>query len=147
MSHFAGTSHSYQAVSVDATCGKNAFTENRCTTCGAAEADSRVEVADTALDHHFIRFDETYYTKNDNGNWNTGFCYICTECLYAVVEPTEPDPNQDYESYGTTYEEQLAIYEEEKAIYDAAVASAGHSYVPTDAGTLLEALLYRTCMG
>ena len=133
MSHLAGSSHSYTEVSVDASCGHNAYTENRCSNCGAIEADTRVEEADTAHEHHFLRFDETYYTKDDNENWNTGFCYVCTECLYAVEEPTEPDPDQDYESAGTTYEEQLAIYEEEKAIYDAAAASAGHDYVAVDA--------------
>ena len=133
MSHFGGTDHSYEEVAVDAACGKNAYTENRCTTCGASEPETRVEVADTAHAHHYVRFEETYYTKADNGNWNSGFCYVCTECLFAISEPTEPDPNEDYESYGTTYEEQLAIYEEEKAIYDDAVATAGHSYVPTDA--------------
>ena len=84
-------------------------------------------------DHHYIRFEETYYTKDDNGDWNTGFCYICTECYNAVSEPTEPDPDADYSNSGTTYEEQLAIYEEEKAIYDAAVAASGHTYAPTDA--------------
>ena len=133
MNHFGGTSHNYEEVSVDATCGVNAYTENRCTTCGASEAGTRVEVADTAHAHHYIRFDETYYTKDDNGRWNTGFCYVCTECLFAIEEPTEPDPNQDYGSYGTSYEEQMEIYEKEKAIYDDAVATAGHSYVPTDA--------------
>ena len=84
-------------------------------------------------EHHYIRFEETYYTKDDNDNWNTGFCYICTDCFHAVSEPTEPDPNADYSNSGTTYEEQLEIYEEEKAVYDAAVAAAGHTYAPTDA--------------
>ena len=133
MKHLDGTSHTYEEVSVNATCGRNAYTENRCTTCGASEDGTRVEIADTAHEHHYIRFEETYYTKASNGNWNTGFCYICTECLFAVEEPTEPDPNQDYGSYGTSYEEQMEIYEKEKAIYDEAVASAGHTYVPTDA--------------
>ena len=125
-------SHSYETVTVEATCGQNAYTEDRCTTCGAIKADSRVEVEGTALDHHFIRFDETYYTKS-NKKWNTGFCYVCTECYYAIEEPTEPDKNESYEDYGTSYEEQMEIYEQEKAEYDAAVASAGHTYAPTDA--------------
>ena len=133
MSHLTGSSHNYESVSVEASCRHNAYTENRCSTCGAIEADSRVEEADTAHEHHFLRFEETYYTKNDNGNWNSGFCYVCTECLFAIEEPTEPDPDEDYESYGTTYEEQMAIYEEEKAIYDYAVETAGHDYVAVDA--------------
>ena len=84
-------------------------------------------------EHHYIRFEETYYTKDDNGNWNTGICYICTECYDAVNEPTEPNPDANYQYSDTTYEEQLAIYEEEKAAFDAIAASAGHTYVPTDA--------------
>ena len=133
MSHFAGSSHSYANVSVDATCGHNAFTEQRCSTCGAIKSNSRSEVRNSAHDHHYIRFDETYYTKDNSKNWNTGFCYICTECLFAIEEPSEPDRNADYESSGTTYEEQLAIYKEEKAIYDAAAKSAGHVISITDA--------------
>ena len=133
MSHFAGTSHSYAQVSVEATCCHNAFTEQRCTTCGAIKSNSRSEVRNSAHDHHYIRFDETYYTKDNSKNWNTGFCYICTECLFAIEEPSEPDPNADYESSGTTYEEQLAIYKEEKAIYDAAAKSAGHVISIADA--------------
>ena len=84
-------------------------------------------------DHHYIRFEETYYTKDDNGNWNTGYCYICPECYHAVTEPVEPDPEANYQYSDTTYEEQLAIYQEEKAAFDAIAASAGHTYVPTDA--------------
>ncbi|MBQ7345380.1 MAG: fibronectin type III domain-containing protein [Oscillospiraceae bacterium] len=133
MAHLAGAEHTYEAVTVDATCDRDGYTENICTTCGAAEDGSRVVAEGTACDHHFILFTEQFYTKDDAGRWNTGECYICTVCLDSVTEPIKPSEDADYSMTDTTYEEQLAIYEEEKAIYDAAAASAGHHYVPTDA--------------
>ena len=74
LDHLEGTEHTYETVTVAPHCDRDGFTEDRCTTCGASEAGTRVEVADTAHEHHFLRFEETYYTKNDNGNWNSGFC-------------------------------------------------------------------------
>lgn len=134
MSHFGGTSHSYASVSVDAFCGENAYTEDRCTTCGAIEAGSRVVTEESALNHHYILFSEEYYTKNeDNGGKNIGETYVCINCGFHIDEPTEPDPDADYSMAGTTYEEQLAIYEAELAIYNDAKANAGHTYEPTDA--------------
>ena len=135
MSHFAGTGHTYEAVSVDAFCEQDAFTENRCTTCGAIEAGSRVTEEGTAHEHHYVKFDETYYTKNDDGVTNTGFCYVCTECSAHISEPDEPaDENSMYYQYSdTTYEEEVARYEAEMEVYEAVKASAGHKYVPTDA--------------
>ncbi|MBR3974016.1 MAG: cell wall-binding repeat-containing protein [Oscillospiraceae bacterium] len=133
MSELAGTRHSYEDVSVAATCRHNAFTESRCSDCGLIEADTRVEEEGTAHDHHFVYFEETYYTKDDNGNPNTGNCYVCTECGYAISEPTKPEENDQYGNYGTSYEEQMEIYEAELAIYNAAKEAAGHTYVPTDA--------------
>lgn len=133
MSHLAGTSHSYKEVSVDAYCGRNAYTEERCTTCGAINPEvERVEEEGTACEHHYIYFEETYYTKSENDNWNEGFCYVCTMCGTAVEEPTEPDPDANYSEYGTSYEEQMEEYEKEKAIYDAAAASAGHTYTAVE---------------
>lgn len=82
-------------------------------------------------DHHFIHFNEEYYTKDDDGNWNKGDCYVCTICKYAVSEPTEPKKNSNMSD--EDFEKLQAEYKKEKAIYDAAVASAGHTYVPTDA--------------
>ena len=124
MSHLAG-SHNYETVSVDATCGIDAFTENRCADCGAIEADSRVYEEGTACEHHYVEFYEQFYTKDDAGRWNDGTCYVCTECGYAVTEPKEPT-GQMAEQEGAMEE-----YEEAKAIYDAAKASAGHTYVPS----------------
>lgn len=133
MAHFAGSSHTYgeSKVSVDAFCGHNAYTEYRCTTCGAIQPDTRVEEEGTApAHHHYILVNEEYYTKDDNGNWNTGSSYVCTMCGYSISEPTEPKENQweDEEDYQARLEE----YKVKKAIYDEAVEVAGHTYVPTD---------------
>ena len=123
MSDLTGT-HSYSAVSVAATCGVDAFTENRCTTCGAVEPGSRVYEEGTALNHHYVGFDETFYTKDEGGAWNTGFCYVCTICGDAVTEPVKPTGQMDTE-------ENQAAYEEKLAAYNAAKESAGHTYVTT----------------
>lgn len=133
MAHFAGSSHTYgeSKVSVDAFCGHNAYTEYRCTTCGAIQPDTRVEEEGTApAHHHYILVNEEYYTKDDNENWNTGSSYVCTMCGYSISEPTEPKENQweDEEDYQARLEE----YKVKKAIYDEAVEVAGHTYVPTD---------------
>ena len=45
----------------------------------------------TALDHHYIKFDETYYTKADDDSWNTGTSYICTICKDAKDELEDGD--------------------------------------------------------
>ena len=52
MAHFAGDTHEYSTVTVDPYCGRDGFTENRCTTCGAIEAESRVVDEDSAYDGH-----------------------------------------------------------------------------------------------
>ena len=100
MNHITSGSHTYEEVEVAATCGKNAYTENRCTECGAIEAGSRVEKEGTALEHHYIQFDEQYYTKDDNGEWNTGTCYVCTTCKDAKDELE----NGDHEGHEYTAE-------------------------------------------
>ena len=133
LAHFAGSEHTYEEVSVDAFCGVNAYTENRCTTCGHIEAGSRVEIEESAHEHHYIEFKETYYTKDDGDAWNTGVCYVCTMCGYAVSEPKEPSDDGFGGIMGGNSEEEQEEYERLKAEYDAAVASAGHDYVPTDA--------------
>lgn len=131
MAHFAGSEHVYGDVSVDAFCGHNAYTEKRCTTCGAIEPETRTETEGTApAHHHYILVNEEYYTKDDNDNWNTGSSYVCAMCGYSISEPTEPKENQweDEEDFQARYEEYVA----KKAIYDEAVEVAGHTYVPTD---------------
>ena len=118
-------SHSYETVSIAAACGIDAYTENRCSSCGAIEADTRVYEEGTALEHHYVEFSETFYTKDDGDAWNTGICYVCTECGYAVTEPKKPSGMMaDQDGSQEEYEEALAIYE-------AAKESAGHTYAPT----------------
>ena len=118
-------SHTYETVSVAAACGVDAYTENRCSSCGAIEDGTRVYEEGTALEHHYVEFHETFYTKDEGDAWNTGVCYVCTECGYAVTEPKEPT-GQAAEQEGA-----MENYEEQKAIFDAAKASAGHDYVAT----------------
>ena len=83
-------------------------------------------------DHHYLKYDETYFTKTEEGTWNTGFCYVCTVCGKAVEEPVEPTDNDMWGSTGTSYEDQMAQYELDKAEYDAIVEAAGHTYEPAD---------------
>jgi uncharacterized protein YjdB len=84
MSDVTGT-HSYATVTVPATCDHAAFTEQRCSTCGMIKANTRTTVeGSTATEHHYVQFDEQYYTKDDNGNWNTGTSYVCTICQDAL---------------------------------------------------------------
>ncbi|MGN0249983.1 MAG: S-layer homology domain-containing protein, partial [Oliverpabstia sp.] len=33
--------------------------------------------------HTYIKFNETYYTKNNSGNWQTGTSYVCIDCGHA----------------------------------------------------------------
>ena len=121
MDHLTG-GHTYEAVTVPATCGIDAYTENRCTTCGAIEDGSRVYEEGTAGDHHYIAFHETYYTKNSDDSWKTGISYVCTICADAVVEPVQPSGMMgNQESAQQEYQEKLAKFE-------AAKASAGHTY-------------------
>ncbi|MGN0293515.1 MAG: S-layer homology domain-containing protein [Lachnospiraceae bacterium] len=130
MEHLAGSSHNYSQVTVEPFCGRDGFTENRCTTCGAIEAGTRVEEEGTACDHHYIHFDETYYTKDDDGNWNTGDCYVCTICGSAVSKPVEPTQNS--QETDEEFAERQEQYEKDKEEYEAIVANAGHVYT-TDA--------------
>ena len=81
--------------------------------------------------HHYVEFNEEYYTKDDSGNWNTGKCYVCTICKYAVSEPTEPKKSDSMSD--EDFKKLQAEYEEELEIYNNAVKTAGHTYVPTDA--------------
>ena len=140
MVHFAGKSHTYDVVSVDSFCGRDGYTESRCTECGAIEADSRVPEEGTAHTHHYLLYQEKYYTTEDDVTsetdpstvtWNSGESYVCAECGFHISEPTEPKKNgfvTDEE-----YEEQLAEYEKNKEIYDEAVKTAGHTYTAAEA--------------
>ncbi|MBR2422300.1 MAG: fibronectin type III domain-containing protein [Oscillospiraceae bacterium] len=127
--------HTYETVSVAANCEHNAYTVNMCANCGAVENGTYAEVADTIHNHHYVYFKETYYTKSSSNQnrWNSGECYVCTECGFSIEEPTEPEENAAYGDYGTSYEEQMEVYEKELAIWNNAKETVGHEYAPTDA--------------
>ena len=114
----------FTKVSIPATCGRNAFTEERCSDpdCGLIKDGSRVEQNDTAHEHHYIKFHEVYYTKSDNVR-NEADNYVCPECRACITEPVKP-----------TMQQANSTYEKRKAIWDAAQKNAaeGHDYTVTD---------------
>ena len=124
MKTLTGTSHNYETVSEPAYCGRNAFTEERCSDCGLIKEGTRVEAETTAHEHHYIKFHETYYTKTDSGNWNEADNYVCPECGACITEPVK-----------SKYEQANSTYEKRKAIWDEAQKNAaeGHAYTATDA--------------
>ena len=73
--------------------------------------------------HHYVEVNETYFTKDSSGSWNTGTSYVCTACGKSVRTPQE-------KKYGMIENKN---YEADKADWDAAVASAGHTYAAADA--------------
>lgn len=124
MKTLTGTSHNCETVSEPAYCGRNAFTEERCSDCGLIKEGTRVEAENTAHEHHYIKFHETYYTKTDSGNWNEADNYVCPECGACITEPVK-----------SKYEQANSTYEKRKAIWDEAQKNAaeGHAYTATDA--------------
>ena len=124
MKTLTGTSHNYETVSEPAYCGRNAFTEERCSDCGLIKEGTRVEAENTAHEHHYIKFHETYYTKTDSGSWNEADNYVCPECGACITEPVK-----------SKYEQANSTYEKRKAIWDEAQKNAaeGHAYTATDA--------------
>ena len=102
MSHLTGTEHSYSGVSVPESCTEDAYTVSRCTECGLIQESTEEtpeeggstgetpEEGEPAEEtpaeetpghgHRYIKLDETYYTKDDNGNRNTGTAYSCIDC-------------------------------------------------------------------
>ena len=119
-----GDSHNYKTVSVPATCGRNAFTEERCSDCGLIKDGTRVEAENTAHEHHYIKFHETYYTKTDSGSWNEADNYVCPECGACITEPVK----SQYSQANTTYEKRKKIWEEAQKN-----AAEGHAYTAIDA--------------
>lgn len=124
MKTLTGTSHNYETVSEPAYCGRNAFTEERCSDCGLIKEGTRVEAENTAHEHHYIKFHETYYTKDKSKNWNEADNYVCPECGACITEPVK----SDYEKANSTYEKRKAIWDEAQKN-----AAEGHAYAATDA--------------
>lgn len=106
-------SHEYEEVTVEPTCGRDGYTEKR-STDGIIEPGSRVYEEGSAADHHYVHLEETYYTKKDD-KWNTGDCYVCTTCGYAV-ESDDDGTDEDWDKSKDTYE--------------MAKEKAGHVYSP-----------------
>lgn len=127
MSELTGDSHHFDTKSIAATCGRDAFTESRCSDCGLIEAGTRKTQEGTAHEHHYIEFNEVYYTKADNGNVNKGVNYVCPECGDCITKPVKSKLSS---MMGTEddYDERLAKYE--AAAKD---AKEGHAYTATDA--------------
>ena len=117
--------HSYpeEPVTVAPFCGREGYTEERCETCGKIKEGSRKVNEGTAADHHYVHYNETYYTKADNSNkWNTGESYVCVDCGYAVESDDTGDTlNSDKKVVGANDTWALA---KEKA---------GHTYTPDNA--------------
>ena len=154
MAHFAGDSHNYVYTRVAATCGRDAYTENRCAECGAIEPGTRTVAEGSALNHHFVSFNEEYNTSDSeiapNGKeptgdqvsaedavWNEGSSYVCVVCGAAVSqdEPEEPDETDMIYSQGyMDFDSAYAKYERDHALWELAHANHDvHSYVHTDA--------------
>ncbi len=95
MAHLTGTDHTYSEVTVPESCTEGEYTVSRCSDCGliqesseetpaeGGDEDPSVEAQAEESDGHghtYVKFDETYYTKDDNENWNTGTSYVCIDC-------------------------------------------------------------------
>ena len=124
MKTLTGTSHNYETVSEPAYCGRNAFTEERCSDCGLIKEGTRVEAENTAHEHHYIKFHETYYTKDKSKNRNEADNYVCPECGACITEPVK----SNFEQANSTYEKRKAIWDEAQKN-----AAEGHAYAATDA--------------
>lgn len=124
MKTLTGTFHNYETVSEPAYCGRNAFTEERCSDCGLIKEGTRVEAENTAHEHHYIKFHETYYTKDKSKNWNEADNYVCPECGACITEPVK----SNFEQANSTYEKRKAIWDEAQKN-----AAEGHAYAATDA--------------
>lgn len=127
MSDLTGSSHNFETKSVAATCGRDAFTESRCKDCGLIEAGTRKTQKGTAHEHHYIEFNEVYYTTAKDGSNNTGVNYVCPECGDCITMPVKSKLS---EIMGTEDD-----YAERLAKYNAAAEDAkeGHAYTATDA--------------
>ena len=114
--------HSFETVEVAPTCGKDGYTEERCKTCKKIKEGSRKIKEKTAVDHHYVHYNETYYTKADNSStWNKGKCYVCVDCGYAVQSDADTDGlNKDEKVIGA------------RDTYALAEKKAGHIYTVDD---------------
>ena len=130
MSTLTGDTHQFEDETVPAFCGRDAFTERRCSDpgCGLIEAGTRKTQEGTAHKHHYIKFHETYYTtvdeNDENSTKNEADNYVCPECGACITEPVE----SQYPQANTTYEKRKKIWEEAQKN-----AAEGHVYTAIDA--------------
>lgn len=89
MSHLTGSEHTYEDVTVAPSCGREGFTESRCTECGMIEPGTERTDIKEALGHHYVQMEDQHYTKDEDGNFNTETVYICAGCLDAKSELDE----------------------------------------------------------
>ena len=159
VSELAGTEHNYEKVTVAPACGIDGYTEYRCSDCGRICVDDEhpQEVAEgTALEHHFIHFEEQYYTKNDGGSYKTGEVYVCADCLHSVndLSDDEDADNSEWEALesgetasGHVYE--LVASEDGQITWaedNSSVTITGGTLVcPTCDGKALDFLVDDTC--
>lgn len=115
--------HSFtKTVEVAPACGKDGYTEIRCETCDKIKEGSRKIKEKTAVDHHYVHYKETYYTKaNNSSTWNAGDCYVCVDCGYAVQKDTD--------SNGLNTKEEVIGARDTYAL---AEKKAGHIYTVDD---------------
>ena len=57
--------------------------------------------------HTYVKFNETYYNKNDNGQWKSGTCYVCIHCGKALdedeLDKNMIDTDQNGDDYDTVF--------------------------------------------
>lgn len=127
MSHLTGSSHKYVVETVPATCGRDAFTEERCEKCGLIKADTRKTQKGTAHEHHYIKFHEVYYTTS-SGKKNEADNYVCPECEACITDPKKKSDLDEYMNTNSNYAARKKIWEEAQKN-----AAEGHVYTATDA--------------
>lgn len=127
MSHLTGSSHEYVVETVPATCGRDAFTEERCEKCGLIKADTRKTQKGTAHEHHYIKFHEVYYTTS-SGKKNEADNYVCPECEACITDPKKKSDLDEYMNTNSNYAARKKIWEEAQKN-----AAEGHAYTATDA--------------
>lgn len=92
MSHIAGTNHTYKTVTVAPTCGMDGYTEERCTACGAVKPGAERTINEkTALEHSYMMFKDTTYTKDSKGERIIVDAGVCPECLDALDHEKDSD--------------------------------------------------------
>ena len=97
----------------------------------AALTGSTAEYKEAKCEHHWIKHAEQYFTKTDDGAWNTGNAYVCTKCLEHVTEPgAEPEKTQ-MES-DEDFAKRQKNYEEQKALWEEASSHEGHIYTAVE---------------